>query len=177
MLFRPDRRMTLQKFKPRRGNAQARAAAIQLAGREHACWPAVLVVAGPPACGKSHLLHAASRLAWQTHNHAPCSVLAARQLADQVARGESFGDLGCLARQLQTDQWLAIDDVDRLPAWPTAANFLLSVLLERQKKHRPSLLTATLGLVPDIEGELLGDSAGQFASWLDQQPAVLLLRD
>lgn len=169
MLFRPNRRFTLQSFSPRRGNAHARAAAIQLAGSERPCAPSVLIVAGPPSCGKSHLAHAATRLAWQTHDHVPCSVLAARQLVDQVTRGESFGDLARLARQLQTDPWLAIDDVDLLDGWPTAADFVLNVLQERQKKHRPSLLTATLGVSAGLSGKL--------GSWLDQQPTVLLLGD
>ena len=169
MLFRPNRRFTLQNFLPRRGNAHARAAVIQLACCERPRAPGVLIVAGPPSCGKSHLAHAATRLAWQTHDYAPCSVLTARQLVDQVTRGESFGDLARLARQLQTDPWLAIDDVDLLDGWPTAADFLLSVLQERQKKYRPSLLTATVGVSTGL--------AGKLGNWLDQQPAVLLLRD
>ena len=169
MLFRPNRRFTLQNFLPRRSNAHARAAVIQLACCERPRTPGVLIVAGPPACGKSHLAHAATRLAWQTHDRAPCSVLDARQLADQVARADFFGDLAQLARQLQTDAWLAIDDVDRLAAWPLAADFLLEVLLERQNKHQPSLLTVTVGAAQELVGGLGG--------WLDQQPAVLLLRD
>lgn len=169
MLFRPNRQFTLQNFLPRRGNAHARAAVIQLACCDRPRAPGVLIVAGPPSSGKSHLAHAATRLAWQTHDYAPCNVLSAHLLADQVVRGESFGDLPRLAWQLQTDPWLAIDDVELLAAWSSAADFLLSVLQERQKKHHPSLLTATLGVSAGVTGKL--------GSWLDQQPAVLLLRD
>lgn len=167
MLFRPDRRLTLQTFVPRRCNAHARAAAIQLAATGRSRLPGVLVVAGPSGCGKSHLLHAATRLAWQTHDHASCSVLGARQLADQVARGEFFGDLATLQAQLIADSMLSVDDVDLLGCWPATADFLLAVLLQRQMMQRPSLLSATLGVM------VMADSA--LSRWLDQQPAVLLL--
>lgn len=169
MLFRPNRRFTLQTFAPRRGNAQARAAAIQLVCCDRPRLPGVLVVAGPAGCGKSHLLHAATRLAWQRHHYAPCSVLGARQLAAQVARAEAFGDLARLAAQLTGDRLLAVDDVDLLGCWPAAADFLLGVLSVRQKLQRPSLLSATLGVASGHDGPL--------TRWLGQQPAVLLLLD
>lgn len=169
MLFRPDRRWSLQKFEPRRGNAQARAAVIQLVSCVRPRLSSVLVIAGAPACGKSHLLHAATRFAWQKHGLASCSILGARQLADQVVRGELFGDLPKLAAQLATDRLLAVDDVDVLTCYPRVAEFLLAVLQERQIAQRPSLLSASLAFSEGPDNAL--------RRWLDQQPAVFLQRN
>lgn len=165
MLFRPDRRFTLQNFVRQRSNAAARAAALALAGSQRRIMP-TLVIAGLPGCGKSHLLHAVSRFAWQQQAPAACYAIAMRRLVDEVANGEYFADLPRLAKRLTEAHWLAIDDVDLLDAWPQAAEFLLKVLQQRQEKCLPSLLTATLGVSMD--------RAGKLGAWLDQVPAVLL---
>ena len=62
MLFRPDRRLTLDSFFPRMGNQRARAAGIQFIGAQQA-QPDTLIVVGRQGSGKSHLLHALANYA------------------------------------------------------------------------------------------------------------------
>lgn len=166
MLFRPQRHLTLANFQLRPGNQHARAYALSLvlgSPRKHR---PLLIVAGQSGRGKTHLIHAVANFAKQNDSIDSSSTLSAKQLADAVHKGISYGDLSLLDYQLKDCDFLAIDDVDQLTEEIFLADVLLQIFQHRRSLGKVTLLTATLGFAP-CKASRLGD-------FLDRQLAVYL---
>ena len=166
MLFHPDRHRTLGSFLPRKGNQWARAAGIQFIGAQQA-QPDTLIVAGRQSSGKSHLMHALANFAKKNEAIHSIACMTAVHFADEVMRGEFYGDLNEVFRSYATEGLLAIDDVDRIFYQPVIADALLAVMQMRQTRKRRTLLTITMHQAPPVQHPL--------ADLLDSQPTVRLI--
>lgn len=166
MLFRPDHRLTLGSFFPRKGNQWARAAGIQFIGAQQA-QPDTLIVAGRQASGKSHLLHALANFAKENEAIHSIACMTAVHFAEEVMRGAFYGDLNEVLGRYAAEGLLAIDDVDRTFYQPMIADALLAVMRMRQTRRRRTLLTVTMYQAPPLQHPL--------TDFLDSQPAVRLI--
>ena len=166
MLFRPDRRLTLDSFFPRMGNQRARAAGIQFIGAQQA-QPDTLIVVGRQGSGKSHLLHALANYAKKNEVIHSIACMTAVHFAEEVMRGEFYGDLNKVLRRYATQGLLAIDDVDRIFYQPVIADALLAVMRLRQNRRRRTLLAVTMYQAPPVQTPL--------TDFMDSQPAVRLI--
>ncbi len=147
MLFSPKRHLTLTSFVPGKGNQHARAAGIQFIGAEQTL-PNVLLVAGRPGSGKSHLLHALANFAKQNRAIRSITFLSAIQFADEIMRAYFYRDLSAVIRNFAKGGVLAVDDVDRLLHQPVIADALLEIMQLRQAINCRTLLTVTMCLAP-----------------------------
>lgn len=166
MLFRPDHRLTLGSFLPRKGSQFARAAGIQFIGAQQA-QPDTLIVAGRQGSGKSHLLHALANFAKKNEAIHSIVCMTAVHFAEEVTWGEFYGDLNAVLRRYATEGLLAIDDVDRIFCQPLIADSLLTVMRMRQIRRRRTLLAVTMYQIPPLQNP--------FTNFLDSQPAVRLI--
>ena len=166
MIFSPKRLLTLSTFLPRKGNQLARAAGIEFIGASQPS-PDVLIVAGPPGSGKTHLLHALANFAKRNAVLHSIACLSAVQFADEVAHGLLYGDLDEVLGRYAAEGLVAIDDVDRICYQPEIADALFKVIQMRQARKKRTLLTATLSLSDSSKHPLM--------QFLDHQPAVRLI--
>jgi chromosomal replication initiation ATPase DnaA len=168
MLFLPQRQLTFANFQCRPGSVRARGACAGFVlGEGTAYREPVLILAGPPGSGKTHLLHAAANFS-KTHQDedSTSSTLTALRLAEEVHRALEFRDLPIWMNRFAAEDFLAIDDVDHLLHDSTASDFLLKVLQIRSSKRRKTLLTSGLSTIPS--------PACQLNSFLNHQTAVRL---
>lgn len=165
MLFRPQAQLTLRSFVPRRSNMHARATGIAFISAQHTA-PDVLILAGRPRTGKTHLLNALAN--WAKAEESCCRVvcMTARQFADEVARGHFYRDLGTVLNRFAEAALFALDDVDRLAAHDTAAHAFLDFMQRRRHGSGRTVLSASLGLD--------AARAHPLVAYLDDQPAVRL---
>lgn len=167
MLYRPKRNLTLGSFKPGPRNAWARAACIDFILAVRPQCPGILVVAGRPQTGKTHLLHAATHLAKTTEHLRAHSIVSHRVFADEVDRAlQIYGDLPAVIKRFAAQDFFAIDDADELIHRNEAAGALLQLLELRTASNKRTLLSATLAC-PISAATPLGD-------FIDQQWAVRL---
>lgn len=166
MYFPPLRQFTLGSFIPKKGNQLARAEGIYFTGAQQRS-PNILILAGTPGAGKTHLVHALSNFAKRNEAIRSITCLSAVQFTNEITRAEFYGDKAHLLRRMARDDFLAIDDVDRLCNQPTVADALLGVLKLRQTEKKRTLLSATLSLSPPNQSPL--------AEFLDRQPAVAII--
>jgi len=156
MLFRPNRHYTFASFRPRAGNCLARARSIAYSnacGVSMDC--ALLLLAGRPGSGKTHLLHATVNKAYANENIRSSSILSSRRLLEELVTAESYyDDLPQLLARWREDDLLAIDDIDDLFAHRVWADVLLGLLQERIALRKRSVVTLTLSKAPDIPGPL-----------------------
>jgi chromosomal replication initiation ATPase DnaA len=168
MLFRPNRQYTFANFESRPGNRIARAMSIAYAnacGVTPEC--SVLLLAGRPGAGKTHLLHAATNKGKGNENIRRSSVLSCHRLLEELVTAESYGDLPQLLGRWREDDLLAIDDIDDVLAHRTWADVVLELLQARITRRKRSLLTLTLSKVNGI--------AGPLSDFLNQRRAYALL--
>lgn len=165
MLFHPHRLLTLKTLLAKKDNQRARATGIQFIAAQQSS-PDILVVAGQPRSGKTHLLHALANFA--KRNEAICSIacVSAVQFADEVMRGRLYCDLEKVLKRFAREGLFAVDDVDRLIYQPESADALFNVLRMRQARKQRTLLTTTLSLAPASNHPL--------SEFLGQQLAVRL---
>lgn len=145
MLFRPNRCYTFANFESRLGNRVARAMSIAYAnacGVTPEC--SVLLLAGRPGAGKTHLLHAAVNKAKSNEYIRQSSILSGQRLLEEMVIAESYGDLTQLLGQLGEDDLLAIDDIDGVFPYPDWTEVILELLKTRIAQRKRSLLTLTL---------------------------------
>ncbi|MBP6718637.1 MAG: ATP-binding protein [Rhodoferax sp.] len=143
MLYRPKRQWPLASFIPRLSSQHARAAGIRFVdtGRPD---PATLVLAGPAASGKTHLLHALTHHARKNHAIADSACLSASQWAQDVVWAQYHDDLQSMVQRFSQYKLLALDDIDRLWGMPTALQAMQRVITMREALPVRTLLTATL---------------------------------
>jgi chromosomal replication initiation ATPase DnaA len=167
MLFNPQRQLTFSRFGIRPGNRRARAACGQFAIQSSIpCGGPLLVIAGRPGSGKTHLLHATSNLAARRDFIGDRITVGGSRLADEVQKADQYGDLMQWFDRFTNIDWLAIDDVDRMQNCPVASNFLLKLLQARLAAKRRTLLSLTLGHA--------ASSSSPFTAFLNPQTAVWL---
>jgi chromosomal replication initiation ATPase DnaA len=169
MLFPPQRHLPFATFESRRGSVHARSACAQFAMRAGIAWQEpVLVLAGRPGAGKTHLLHATANLAkGNGHIHSGITI-SAQRLADEVQRATDFGDLRFWRDRFVREDFLAVDDVDDLFGSRAGGdNFLLDVLRLREDANRRTLVSASLSTALDNPCSL--------NTFLNHQRAVRLL--
>lgn len=167
MLFRPKRDLTLRAFTPAPRNARARAACIDFILAARMQRPGILVVAGRPHTGKTHLLHAATHLAKTTEHLRSASILSHRVFAEEVDRATRlYGDLPALMERFAAQDFFAIDDADELIYRNEAAGALLQLLELRTARNKRTLLSATLACP--------SSAASPLSDFIDQQWAVRL---
>jgi chromosomal replication initiation ATPase DnaA len=166
MIFPPKRLLTLSTFFPRDDNQVARAAGIEFIGASQPS-PDVLIVAGPPGSGKTHLLHALANFAKRNEALHGIACLSAVQFADEVARGLLYSDLDEVLGRYAGEGLMAIDDVDRICCQPEVGDAFLKVIQMRQVRNKRTLLTASLSLSDSSKHPLM--------QFLDHQPAVRLI--
>lgn len=155
MLFRPNRHYTFANFESRPGNRLARTMGIVYAdacGVTPEC--SVLLLAGRPGAGKTHLLHAAVNRAKGNENIRRSSILSSHRLLEELVTAESYDDLPQLLDRWCEDDLLAIDDIDDLFAHRDWANVVLELLQARKAQRKRSLLTLSLTKAPEIVGPL-----------------------
>ncbi len=133
----------LNTFLPRKGSQWARAEGIKFVMAERVS-PNILVLAGAPSSGKTHLLHALASHAKRNFYIQTVACLSAFQFANEVHKGLVFDDLPIVLQRFTEDCLLAIDDVDRLFSSAKLTDSLLNVLQTRQMKNRRTLLSITL---------------------------------
>jgi chromosomal replication initiation ATPase DnaA len=169
MLFLPQRHLTFAKFESRPGSVRARSASAQFAMRAGIAWQEpILILAGRPGAGKTHLLHATANLAKRNDHIRSGITLSARRLAEEVQRATDFGDLPFWRDRFVGEDFLAVDDVDDLfGSRAGGANFLLDVLRLRGDANRRTLVSASLSTALD--------SPCPLNTFLNHQRAVRLL--
>ncbi len=168
MLFPPQRHLTFAKFESRPGSVHARSACAQFAMRSGIAYSEpILILAGRPGGGKTHLLHATANLAKGNQAIRSGITISSRRLAEEVQRATVFGDLHIWRDRFAREDFLAIDDVDTLFGRSGAATFLLEVLRLRVEAKRRTLVSASLSIAPDIPCPL--------NTFLNHQRAVRLL--
>lgn len=143
MLYHPRRQWTLASFAPRRSSQHARAAGIRFVAQERPT-PGTLVLAGPPGSGKTHLLHALAQHARRNCYIESIACLSSTQWTQEVAAGLHFADIGRVMQHFARQDFLALDDADRLWGVPQAQQAFAELLRERQAQGLRTLLTATL---------------------------------
>ena len=169
MLFPPQRHLTFPTFESRPGSVRARAASAQFGMRVGIAWQEpILILAGRPGAGKTHLLHATANLAKGNAYIRSSITISAQRLAEEVQRATDFGDLPIWRDRFAGEDFLAIDDVDDLFGSRTGSdNFLLDVLRLRGDANRRTLVSASLSTGPDNPCPL--------NTFLNHQRAVRLL--
>lgn len=169
MLFPPQRHLTFAKFESRPGSVHARSACAQFGMRDGIAWQEpILILAGRPGAGKTHLLHATANLAKSNAHIRSGITISAQRLAEEVQRATDFGDLPFWRDRFVREDFLAIDDVDDLFGSRTGSdNFLLDVLRLRGGANRRTLVSATLTTTLD--------SPCPLNTFLNHQRAVRLL--
>ncbi len=169
MLFPPKRHLTFATFESRPGSVHARSACGQFAMRAGIAWQEpILILAGCPGAGKSHLLHATANLVKGNAYIRSGITISARRLAEEVRRATDFGDLPFWRDRFVSEDFLAVDDVDDLfGSRARGANFLLDVLRLRGDANRRTLVSASLSTALD--------SPCPLNTFLNHQRAVRLL--
>jgi chromosomal replication initiation ATPase DnaA len=165
MLFRPNRQQTLASFIPHPRNQYARAAGIQFVST---CRPDnnILMIAGRPKTGKTHLLHALAHFAQRNEAIESIACMSALQFTEQVMEGLYYKDLHHVLKRHSSFDLLVLDDLDRLIQNTELANKCLHLLHLRQATQQRSLLAFTIGWQPASSHPLI--------DFLDHQPAVRL---
>lgn len=148
----------------------ARAAGIAFIHAQHSA-PDVLILAGRPGTGKTHLLNALANWAKAEAGYRSVVCMTARQFADEVARGHFYRDLDTVLNRFAQAPLFALDDVDRLAAHDTAAHdtaahAFLDLMQRRRHGSGRTVLSASLGLDAARTHPLV--------AYLDDQPAVRL---
>ncbi len=168
MLFRPQRHMTFLNFEKRPGSIEARSVC---AGFANCCgksfWDPILILAGRPGAGKTHLLHATANLVKKNLSIQSSTTISSRRLAEEVQRCKEFDDLHVRRDRFGSEDFLAVDDVDDLFGHAYAEDFLLEVLRMREDQNLRTLLSASLTTALNISCPL--------NTFLDSQSAVRLL--
>jgi len=169
MLFPPQRRLTFATFASRPGSVHARSASAQFAMRAGIAWQEpILILAGRPGAGKTHLLHATANLAKGNAHIRSGITISARRLAEEVQRATEFSDLPFWRDRFVGEDFLAVDDVDDLFGGRAGGDsFLLDVLRFRGDANRRTLVSASLSTAPDNPCPL--------KTFLNHQRAVRLL--
>ena len=168
MLFPPQRHFTFAKFESRPGSIHARSASAQFAMRSGIVHQEpILVLAGRPGAGKTHLLHASANLFKANTDIHSVITISSQRLAEEVQRATVFGDLHIWRDRFANEDFLAIDDVDAIFGRSDVAIFLLEVLFLRGEAKRRTLVSASLSSAPDIPCPL--------NTFLNHQRAVRLL--
>jgi chromosomal replication initiation ATPase DnaA len=160
--------MTYANFQSRPGSIHARSASAMFASRAGIMYrEPILILAGRPGSGKTHLLHAAANLTKKNQSIRSGITICAQRLNEEVARAVCYGDLADWTERFSREDFLAIDDIDDLYCQPATADFLLNVLKCRAAAHRRTLLSAALSISPDNPCPLV--------TFLNHQRAVRLL--
>jgi chromosomal replication initiation ATPase DnaA len=169
MLFPPQRHLTFTTFESRPGSVRARSACAQFGMREGIAWQEpILILAGRPGAGKTHLLHATANLAKRNAYIRSGITISAQRLADEVQRATDFGDLPIWRDRFADEDFLAVDDVDDLFGSRAGGdNFLLDVLRLRGDANLRTLVSASLS--PAL------DNPCPLNTFLNHQRAVRLL--
>lgn len=169
MLFPPQRHLTFTTFESRPGSVRARSACAQFSMREGIAWQEpILILAGRPGSGKTHLLHATANLAKRNPYIRSGVTISAQRLADEVLRATDFGDLSAWRHRFAQEDFLAVDDVDELyGSRAECDNFLLDVLRLREDANRRTLVSLSLSHTLDCQCPL--------NTFLNHQRAVRLL--
>ena len=148
MLYRPRREWTLASFTPRRNSQHARAAGIRFVTQERPAFT-VLVLAGPPGSGKTHLLHA---LAQHARGNPPSSTA---WPACRPRNGRRKWSPGCTSAE-RTDflrrMHLTPDAANRLSAFSMHSDAIRSNLPEAPQRVTDFVLASRerlLGLYGD----------------------------
>ena len=165
MLFRPNRQQTLASFIPHPRNQYARAAGIQFVSTCR-LYNNVLMIAGRPKTGKTHLLHALAHFAQRNEAIESIACMSALQFTEQVMEGLYYKDLHHVQKRHASFDLLVLDDIDRLIQNTELANTCLHLLQLRQATQQRSLLAFTIGWQPASSHPLI--------DFLDHQPAVRL---
>jgi hypothetical protein len=169
MLFPPQRHLTFARFESRPGSVHARSASAQFGMREGIVWQEpMLILAGRPGAGKTHLLHATANLAKRNAHIRSGITISAQRLAEEVQRATHFGDLPFWRDRCVGEDFLAVDDVHALfGSLCGGDDFLLDVLHLRGEAKRRTLVSASLSTAPDKHCPL--------NTFLNHQRAVRLL--
>ena len=168
MLFPPQRHLTFAKFESRPGSVHARSASAQFAMRSGISYQEpILLLAGRPSSGKTHLLHAISNLVKRnTYVHSGITI-SSQRLAEEVQRANAFGDLHIWRERFASEHFLGIDVVDDIFGHGDVASLLLEVLRLRANAILRTIVSASLSSAPDIPCPL--------NTFLNHQRAVRLL--
>ena len=169
MLFPPKRHLTFATFESRPGSVHARSACGQFAMRAGIAWQEpILILAGRPGAGKTHLMHATANLANEYDHIRSGITISAQRLAEEVQRATDFGDLSIWRDRFVGEDFLAVDDVDDLfDSSAGGDSFLLDVLRLRGDANRRTLVSASLSTALD--------SPCPLNTFLNHQRAVRLL--
>ncbi len=168
MLFRPQHQLTFANFQSRPGSIHASSASAMFASRAGiAHRESILILAGRPGSGKTHLLHAAANLTKKNQSIRSGITICAQRLHEEVTHAIHYGDLPDWTARFSREDFLAIDDIHDVYGQPAAADFLLNVLKCRAAAHRRTLLSAALSVAPDNPCSLV--------TFLNHQRAVRLL--
>ena len=168
MLFLPKRHLTFARFESRPGCVHARSASAQFAMRSGICYQEpLLILAGVPSSGKTHLLHATANMAKQNTNIRSGITISSKRLAEEVRRAVAFGDLDIWLNRFAREDFLGIDDVDDLFGTSETATFLLEVLRLRGIANLRTLVSVSLSGTPHLPCPLM--------TFLNDQRAVKLL--
>jgi chromosomal replication initiation ATPase DnaA len=167
MLYLPSRHYTFGNFKIRPGNLHARAESVNFATCQRPKDGAILILAGKPSAGKTHLLNATANMAKDNTCISSHSTVSAHRFAEEVQRAIIHRDRFWVKDRFATEDFLAIDDVDHLYALPDSAELLISILILRMENHMRTLLTLTLSNARNLDCPL--------SRLLDKQWAIPLL--